>query len=459
MRARTQLARALGRLAGTASRTLGRGSATSLPGVVGLKLQPELIKELRRGLSPVVAVTGTNGKTTTSRFIGQMLEAHGMPYVHNQAGSNLVRGIATSLLQARLPRGEHRPAGLFEVDEATMPAACAQLQPDVVVVTNLFRDQLDRYGELGRTARYLQDGLATLPATSTVVLNADDPLVATLGHGLPCRVVYYGIDDTSVARAALPHAADSVIDPATGDLLDYSAVFLGHLGHYRSPSGRMARPQPDVALTSVSLDGIEGSDLVMAAPGHQLKIRLGLPGLYNAYNALAAAAVGTALSLEPSRITAAIAETAAAFGRVERITVGNKSLWLGLIKNPTGANEVIHTLALDGQPKHLLIAINDNFADGRDISWLWDADFEELLGMSPLVDVAGTRSADMALRLKYAGWTGERIHRHESLGAAVDASLARLEPGETLFVLPTYTAMLDVRRLLARRGHLMDYLA
>ncbi len=458
---RTQLAIGAARVSGALSRLRG-GGATSLPGVVGLKIQPKLIRTLRRNLTGSIVVTGTNGKTTTSRFVGQILAAAGRPYVHNQSGSNLLRGIAAVLTtSAARPRGGRgrgrRPWGLFEVDEATMPAACAELAPKIVVVTNLFRDQLDRYGELQRTADYLREAFATLPTSTTILLNADDPLVASLGRGLPQKVIYFGIEDTSVSKPGLPHAADSITTP-TGKLLRYEAVFTGHLGHYRSPDRSLRRPKPTVAITDVRLDGTAGSDLTIKLGRKSVKLRLGVPGVYNAYNAAAAAAVGHALGVAPAKIGQAIARTAAAFGRTERAAVDGRIVFISLIKNPTGTNEVIYTVALDDAPKDFLIVINDNFADGTDVSWIWDADFEQLLPIARNVAVAGTRADDMALRLKYAGRPENDIAVYHSIEKALGESLAKLPEGETLYVLPTYTALLELRRNLTNAGHLKHYL-
>ncbi|MSU75873.1 Mur ligase family protein [Patescibacteria group bacterium] len=454
---RTSIAIGTAKLSGHLSRLRG-GGATSVPGVVGLKIQPKLVRELRKNLGGSVVVTGTNGKTTTSRFIGESLKAAGKPYVHNQSGSNLLRGIASTLIQGHPHRGTKKPWGLFEVDEATMPAACLELAPKVVVVTNLFRDQLDRYGELQRTADYLREGLASLPKSSVVVLNADDPLVASLGQGLPQTVMYYGIEDTSVSKDGLPRAADHFTTP-TGQLLRYEAVFTGHLGHYRSPDKSLKRPKPSVAVTKLELDGTTGSDVQFKLGRKRFSVRLGIPGIYNAYNAAAAVAAGHALGLSPTVIEPAIARTAAAFGRVEHVQVGNKEIFIGLIKNPTGANEVIHTLSLDKGKKDFLILINDNFADGTDVSWLWDADFEEILPQARSLAVSGTRTDDMALRLKYAGVKEADVTVRRDIGKALEAALEGVPDGGTLYVLPTYTAMLELRRQLVEQGHLKHYLS
>lgn len=445
-----------GKAAGTLSRRATGGGATAIPGLVGLKVDPKLIGKLANRLGGSIVVTGTNGKTTTSRFIGGMLAAEGRSYVHNQAGSNLLRGIASTLVQKSAALdAEHW--GLFEVDEATMPAACRELKPAVVVVTNLFRDQLDRYGELKRTAEYLRQGLAELPPDSAVVLNADDPLVASLGRGLPQRVLYFGIEDRSVGTATLPHAADSLTNPKTGELLTYRRVFVGHLGHYAS-HGSWRRPKPDLAVTNIKLTGIAGSTATMKSQTGNFAVKLRVPGLYNVYNVAAAVGAAQALGVSIKATTRAISQTSASFGRVERLPVGKKHLFIGLIKNPTGTNEIITTLALDRRRKDLLIVINDDFADGTDVSWLWDADFERLLPHLRSVAVAGTRAADMAVRLKYAGLPESDIHCYSSIPNALQQSLQRVPSGGTLYVMPTYTAMLALRQRLSKMGVVPHYL-
>ncbi|MDP4000089.1 MAG: MurT ligase domain-containing protein [bacterium] len=464
-----------------AAAKLRGGGATSLPGLAALRLDPGFIRKRAAALSGSIVITGTNGKTTTSRFIGNAFAQAGRPVVHNQSGSNLLRGIASILATTKRRGGSGRGKrawGIFEVDEATMPDACRALKPRVVVVTNLFRDQLDRYGELKRTAEYLRTALVALPKSSTVILNADDPLVAALGQGLRCRVRYFGIEDTAHSRPALPHAADAVSDPKSGALLRYTAVFVGHLGHYRGTSLR--RPKPQVRLTRFRTAGDgrvgtkdsdgAGSLLTIRSGRRTVELPLQLPGMYNAYNALAALAGAEAAKVGIAPAAEAIAGTAAVFGRQETVEVDGRHVVIGLIKNPTGANEVIRTLSETPGKKRLLVLINDNFADGRDVSWLWDTDFEALRGSKggriERLAVGGRRGSDMALRLKYAGFDTRDVPVYEVSGGggrdgidgALRQELAATPDGGTLHVFPTYTAMLELRRALTRAGHVKHYL-
>lgn len=440
-----------GRLAGAASRLTGRG-ATSLPGVVAEKIDPQIAAKLSRDLAGIIVVTGTNGKTTTSRFIANVLREDGQTVIHNQAGSNLMRGIVSTLLKPH----KKNAWGLFEVDEATMPEACRQLQPACIVVTNLFRDQLDRYGELRTSASHIAAGIAAAPG-ATLVLNSDDPLVATLAPKSAIKkTFYFGIDDASVGHRTLPHAADSVTSPS-GELLEYQRVFVGHLGHYHAKD--LHRPMPRIRATHIQQHGLRGCDVTAVIDTKSIDISLPLPGLYNVYNALAALAAAKALECDVRVAAQALTTTAAAFGRTEVVDVGNRKIFIGLIKNPTGANELLHTLATEPGKKHVLVAINDNFADGKDVSWLWDADFELLLPQLEHLSISGRRALNMALRMKYAGLPEQSIETEPHLEAALQSALEATPAGETLYVLPTYTAMLDLRRILSKQRHITHFLS
>jgi UDP-N-acetylmuramyl tripeptide synthase len=452
--------------AGQAARLLRRGGGTALPGLVAERVSPRILRRLTRQLRRgVIIVTGTNGKTTTSRMLGAILDAAGWHAIHNRSGSNLVRGLIATLVQeSNLGGNLHADSGLFEVDEATVPAVVAQVRPRLLLINNLFRDQLDRYGEIDHIHRRWRETLATLDARSTVVLNADDPAVAVLGRNLAARVCYYGIADTGQALAALPHAADAINCPVCGHRLDYSTILLSHLGHYRCPICGFARPAPDIVAESVELQGTEATRLTVRAGDQTFPVELAVPGFYNAYNGLGACAAALTLGLRADIIRRGLGGFRAAFGRIERVAAGTsgKHLLLALVKNPVGFNEVLRMLFPphgETPPRHLLIIINDLIADGRDVSWLWDVDFEVLgePGRVAAATCAGIRATDKANRLKYAGLDPARIRVVEELDAALEATLAALPAGETLYVLPTYTAMLDFRALLQRRGWVSQF--
>ena len=393
-----------------------------------------------------VLVSATNGKTTTAAMIAAGLERTGRRVVHNRAGSNMAWGVATALLDAGRSRGQ---LGLFEVDEAWLGSVAADVEPRLVLLANLFRDQLDRYGELELLADRWAEIVAGLDGRAGFVLNADDPLVADLGRGRQ-DVTYFGLADDSQTLPAMQHAADSKHCRNCGHPYEYDAIYLGHLGRYHCPNCGRRRPEPDVVARRVELEGMSGSRLQLEAPEGTLELQLPLPGLYNVYNAIAAAATLLRLGVPLVDVGAALEGFAGAFGRVETIPVGGRQVSILLIKNPAGANEVLRTLTLEEGELDLWFALNDRIADGRDISWIWDADFEVLAGRVRRATCSGTRAEEMALRLKYAGIDAP-IEVERDLGASLDRAVATAA-GERLFALPTYTALLELRDLLTRRG-------
>jgi UDP-N-acetylmuramyl tripeptide synthase len=438
---------ALARLVRAVSRRLGRSGGTTAPGRLLLKLSPHALSRMAAGLDDgSVLVSATNGKTTTAAMVAATLERAGRPVVHNRAGSNMAWGVATALLDARQGRGQ---TGLFEVDEAWLPAVARELRPRLLLLSNLFRDQLDRYGELESLADRWADLLSGPGAPPALVLNADDPLVADLGRERS-GVVYFGLEDDSQALPGLQHAADSKHCRNCGTAYAYDAVYLGHLGRYRCPGCGRERPHPQVAATRVRLEGMAGSLLEVRTPVGDLSLRLPAPGLYNVYNAVAAVATAVELGVPPATIAEALESFGGAFGRVETIRVRDRDLSILLIKNPTGANEVLRTLTLEEGALDLWLALNDRIADGRDVSWIWDADFELLRGRVRRVTCSGTRADEMAVRLKYAELDAQ-IEVEPDLGDSLDAALASAA-GSRLYALPTYTALLELRDLLSRRG-------
>jgi len=443
--------RAAARSIGVASRASGRGGGTTLPGRVLLRLAPDAIDRLGTGLERTTIVSATNGKTTTAGMIAAILAADGREPVHNRAGSNMTWGVATALLEQS---GEE---GLFEVDEAWLPKVAAELEPSLIVLGNLFRDQLDRYGEIEALADEWAALVAERAGRTRFVLNADDPLIADLGRDADGNrrdgVVYFGIDDPAQALPELQHASDAKHCRRCGHPYSYERAFVGHLGHYACDNCGASRPTPDLAATAVELRGMEGTTATVRTAAGEVGLELPLPGLYNVYNALAALAAASELGVEPPRAVAALARVRAAFGRVETIEIAGKPLSILLIKNPAGANEVLRTLSLEaagGEGLDLWIALNDRIADGRDVSWVWDADFELLADSVRRVTCAGTRAPEMALRLKYARWPEERIAVEADIAGSLDAAVAAAP--RRLFALPTYTALLELRKLLSSRG-------
>jgi UDP-N-acetylmuramyl tripeptide synthase len=439
---------ALARCAAAVSRRSGRG-ATSLPGKLLMRMEPQAIGRLAARLPGGSAViSATNGKTTTAAMVAAILERTGVRLVHNRAGANMAGGVASALLRAARRGGIDGDAGLFEVDEFWLDSVVPELRPRALLLANLFRDQLDRYGELETIADRWAATVAAAPDTR-LVLNADDPLVADLGRDHP-HVTYFGVEDDGAGLAGMAHASDSKHCRRCGAPYVYDAVYMGHLGRYHCPNGDAQRPRPDVFATGVVLDGTRCARFELHLGGAQATVDLPLPGLYNVYNALAGAALAHELGAALDDIAAGLAATQAAFGRAETVRVGDRDMAILLVKNPAGANEVLRTLALDEGELDVLAILNDRTADGRDVSWIWDADFEQLAGRVRRVTCSGTRAAELALRLKYAGVATDRLHVVPALERGLDDALAAGDG--RLVALPTYTAMLALRELLVARG-------
>jgi UDP-N-acetylmuramyl tripeptide synthase len=345
---------------------------------------------------------------------------------------------------------------LFEVDEGALPELAKRLRPRAVCLGNLFRDQLDRYGELELVAERWRTATARLPEGASLVVNADDPVVGDLATGRE-PALRFGIDDPRQARPSLQHAADSKYCLRCGAPYSYAAAYVGHLGEYHCPNCGHARPPLDVAAREIEFRGLWASRFRLDTPEGSVAVELALPGLYNVYNALAAASLAQVLGMSLEQIRSGIEAFSAAFGRFERIAAGGKMVVLLLVKNPAGANEVLRTLELGGIPPVLVIALNDAIADGQDVSWIWDVDFEPLLGKVGRIVATGGRAAELALRLLYGGLPHERLEIVPSLEHALDRGLELTESREELVVLPTYTAMLALRGILTRRGLVPAY--
>jgi UDP-N-acetylmuramyl tripeptide synthase len=460
----------IARAAGALSRVSGRGGGTSLPGKVLLRLKPDAIEvlggQLERGS---VVISATNGKTTTAAMVAGVLRKAGIESVHNRAGANMPGGVAAALADAaRGGRIAGSRLGLFEVDEAWLGTVVSALHPGTVVLGNLFRDQLDRYGELEALADDWADIVARTAGQSAFVLNADDPLIADLGRDRDGTqrpgVIYFGVEDRSHALAAQEHAFDAKHCRRCGHMYRYHAAYLGHLGDYECPACGNRRPAPGVLARRVELDGMSGSRVSVETPAGPFELSLPLPGLYNVYNALAATACCLQAGISLDAIEAGLESVAAAFGRAETIVVGGRPLSILLIKNPAGANEVFRTLtarrngasSAQDASLELWIALNDRIADGRDVSWIWDADFELLAGSAARIVCSGTRAEELALRLKYAGIAQDRLEVVGPLEPALERALAGDE-SRPVYALPTYTALLQLRDLLSDRGEAQPF--
>jgi UDP-N-acetylmuramyl tripeptide synthase len=442
---------AAARAAGRLSRLLGAGGGTTVPGKLIWKVDPGAVDRLARRLPLGSAViSATNGKTTTAAMAASILRGR-FRLAHNNSGANLLSGVASTLLEAR-----GAELGLFEVDEAALPEVVARVRPKAVCLGNLFRDQLDRYGELEHVAERWRQSVQTMPTGAALVVNGDDPQVGVLADERPGALAF-GVDDPSVGRAVLQHAADSKYCVRCGTPYIYATAYVGHLGDFRCPACGHSRPPLDVVARDVELRGLESVSFKLVSPQGTQQIRLRLPGLYNVYNALAAASLTLTLGATLPEVVAGLEAFSAAFGRFERIEVGDRRLLMLLIKNPAGANEAVRTIVDGGAPEVAVIALNDAIADGRDVSWIWDVDFEPLLGGLDRLVATGERAAELALRFKYGGLDPGSIEVIPELAAALDRGLELTPSGGELLVLPTYTAMLALRKVIGDRGFVRPY--
>ncbi|HSX14498.1 MAG TPA: MurT ligase domain-containing protein [Candidatus Saccharimonadales bacterium] len=434
----------IAKLAGWLSTAFGRGEGGALPGLIAEKLQPDILSKLGSKLSKgSVLITGTNGKTTATRMVVAALGQSQGRVLSNRAGSNLTRGLISHLVAGCSLSGRmNYDFGVFEVDEAAFPEAFKALKPQAAMVLNLFRDQLDRYGELNTLAAKLRQALEGTPAN--IILNGDDPLVAWLGRGLK-NASYFGIESAPVKK--LPHdfAADSSVCPVCASPLRYESIYYSHIGSYDCPTGDFHQPKLNV-VGKATLLTTKSSVMEIHSGQKRAELELQLPGLYNLYNALGSIQLAMSLGVGLESAVESVVKMPAAFGRAEVVTVDDKQVELYLVKNPTGFNQIIQTYLLDPKSQPLLIIINDLIADGRDVSWLWDVAFEDV-GSTGQLSASGLRAYDLALRLKYAGLKSEPLL---DIDAAIERFIDQIPLGGSGIILPTYTAMLATRRSLGR---------
>jgi UDP-N-acetylmuramyl tripeptide synthase len=406
----------------------------------------------------LVLISGTNGKTTTTALAAAATRVEGTPVWTNATGSNLERGIAAEVVRCAAWHGGLGAAsvttGIFEVDEMALAALVPPVTPTVVVLLNLFRDQLDRFGEVDTTAERWRDVVARLPAETVVVANADDPLVTSVARTHVGPVFWFGTEEWSGAGQLDPWA-DVRNCPECGEPLIYDAVSYAHLGRYRCPRGDLVRPPLDVVIQSIEVRGVSGIKVALGHHDWCDEATLQMPGRYSAYNVAAAVATGVVIGLQPSRILATIGETGPSFGRAETIRTPDCELLLLLAKNPASANQVLDMLASEPEPLDILILLNDGIADGEDVSWIWDVDFERL--QARRLTLGGRRAYELALRVKYAGVQSADGPINMGLGIAEPLDRAtRLGDGR-LAIIATYTAMLAVRDECVRRGWAKPY--
>lgn len=415
---------------------LNKSSGTSFVGMLVLKICPDFLKYCSKYIKKrIITITGTNGKSTTSGLIAHILETAHQKVVHNLKGANMLTGVANVFALSIAPLKRYDYA-VIESDEAYLTKLYDYMKSDYLVVTNLFRDQLDRYGELNTTAEFIKNAIDKNPDLK-LILNADDPIVATFDRTK--YAVYYGFENVEYdcSYEHKSNAPTEVFNCMCGEELKYSKQFFAQQGHYYCPKCGYKRHECNYSADVKVYN--DYSVLTVRNRGISFEFKVNLAGLYNAYNALAAISLGFEAGMNQEEIQKSLDTYQAIFGRTEKRTINGNPAVIQLIKNPTGASEVLKTVDLKS---NIVIAINDNYADGRDISWLWDSDFEQLKNAEKLVITSGCRANDMATRLKYAGIPQEKIIVEPNIKKAIDKATTA---GKTT-ILPSYTALLKINK-------------
>lgn len=444
--------------AGHASRVLRAGGGTSLPGVVARRIAPDVLSRIHVGSRVrTVFITGSNGKTTTTRFVTALLRGEGLPVVTNAAGANLVQGFTTMVVEAADLYG-HLDSGALvaEIDEGAVAGIVGQLPPDVLLVTDLFRDQLDRFGELYAVARMLESVAQELPAASTWLVNADDPLLASLAADRHGPRLTFGFE-LGRSTDEITRAADTIRCPRCRADLEYRFVYLSHLGDYCCPSCGFVRPLLDVAVTSLDTTTMDQTDMTVRTPNGEIALSIPQGGTHIAYDVAAAIAALVAVRQPIPNAERSLAAATPAFGRLERIRAGERDIILAFVKNPTSCNTTLRTLAIGGEPRHLLIAMSSSLVDGEDFAWLWDVDFEAMAPRVVRATIAGTRADELANRLKYAGVPVGAMQIESDARTALDAALGELPADVPLVILAGYTPTIELHQEMQRRGWVGRY--
>ena len=428
-------------------RKLGKGG-TNVPGRVALAIDPHVLGKLAKGVTTII-VTGTNGKTTTSRMIERSLEESGYRFFANKSGANMLSGITAEFAMHSGLGGKNKyPYALIECDEAAFKTVSKYVDAKCVVVTNVFRDQLDRYGEVTHTLNSILTGIKNSP-NAVVCINADDSLSVSMKDEIPNKVVFYGVE-TEIYKNRVEEVSDApyCIKCKTEYVYDY--VTYGHLGGFRCPNCGYHRPQTEVSVEKVLESTPDSSTILLNLNGSEYQATINLPGGYNIYNATATAAAGYVLGIKNETIIDALSSFECGFGRMEKFTVNDTDIRMILIKNPAGCNQVLNFLSNNTTPSLFVVALNDRFADGTDISWIWDVDFEKLNQISDKLTeiwVTGRRADDMAMRFKYAGIPVNKIKVMKDYEQLIDAATKQQAP---VYMMPTYTAMLDIREIFSK---------
>jgi lipid II isoglutaminyl synthase (glutamine-hydrolysing) len=404
------------------SKKLNLGDGSTWPGHIALKQNPNFISDiLKKSKTKVIIIAGTNGKTTTGRLITSIVRENRKTYLQNKSGANLLNGLASTLIRGVSTNGRlNKDYLIFECDENALPQVIKETNPNFVICINLFRDQLDRYGEINSISKKWQKAFKDLTNKTTLILNADDPQIAFLSKNTKANVLYFGLNEKGQTK--ISHGADSIYCPNCNSKLGFKTVFFSHLGIWKCTSCGFKRPVPK----NISLDNFP------------------LVGMYNKYNGLAAALFANAEKFSEISVKKSFTNFTPAFGRQEKLIYKNRSVQLFLSKNPTSFNESISTIKEIGGT-NLLIILNDNIPDGLDVSWIWDINLENLLNNNFNISVSGERVYDLALRFNYASI---KVNVVPNIEIALQTMIEKISANETLYILPNYSAMLDIRKIL-----------
>jgi len=446
----------IGKIVAIILKVTGSG-ATAAPGLFALWIDPNLVRKLSKKIqNGSVIISGTNGKTTTSRLIFNALSQKYL-IIHNRQGSNLMRGIASTMVsKSKIIGRSSEDLAVWEVDEATLPKAIDETQAKTIVLLNLFRDQLDRYGEVETTRQKWQKAVSILGKDTTLILNSDDPGIASLAKFHTGKQIFFSLADKKLEFEKPSGVLDIKNCPVCSGNLNYKTYILGHLGKYQCAKCGLKNPEAQIFASNLVSNKDLSSTINITIRSKKLKVKYNLPGTYNAYNVLAAAAAASSLGISPEAISKALKSFTAAFGRFQRLEIGNKNVYVFLIKNPTGANEVVRVLTRL-ENLNLLVILNDNFADGTDVSWIWDTNWEILSQKTENLAVSGTRAWDMATRLKYANFALSKNAIHEQIDNSIESALSILNNNNTLAILPTYTALMPVEKYLLKHTKIVRW--
>jgi len=455
-KARLAFAISAGKFAGASGRFFRIGGGSSLPGMIARRIDPNVLKStVGTSKAKKIVITGSNGKTTTARMTAAIADASGRRVSQNRTGSNLLQGITSVAVNFADVFGRmDSDVLLFEIDEATIPLAVPEIQPDVVVITNIFRDQLDRYGELYAVANALNSMLVDLPESATILLNGNDPQVANFGVNAKAKRLFFGLETMEIGTPVPEQSADIIRCIHCNHDLVYTVAYMSHLGIYRCSNCGYTLPKLDIAATSVKLasDGEGPTHVTLRTPQGSMELDLPLPGPHNVYNLAAAIGAAMAAGFEMDKAQTALGSIRPAFGRLEKIQAGDKTIYLTFVKNPTSFNLMLRLIAQHTGQKHLLLAASHTVVDGEDFAWLWDVELEEMADTILDAVCSGNKPEELAMRLKYAEVPVSKISIIPDREAALDAALKKVEPGGTLYIMSSYTPTQELRRIMQKHG-------